>query len=144
MKILLNLILQFIFIYLALIIGIPGLNEDNIFKSKMILFIGIVIFQIFIKSSIKLKFKCKFSIKKTLTESLFIGILAVFGYSFYLDMTNMNYTKDILESLEVNEYIPPFIISFIINFCILAILLFQMLFNIQIDKCEKYKEIYNF
>ena len=45
MQILSTLILQFIFIYLSLIIGVPGADKYNVFKNKLILFCGIFVFE---------------------------------------------------------------------------------------------------
>ena len=144
MQILLNLVLQLFFIYFALLIGIPGTSGDNILKNKLVLYIGIVIFQLFIKSTMKIKFRCKFTTKNIIKESLFVGLLSVIGYSLYVDLSLMNYTRNIFNDLNSNKYLYPFIVSSIINIFILFIFLFQIIFNIQIDKCDKYKEIYDF
>ena len=144
MQILLNLILQLFFIYFALLIGIPGTSGDNMLKNKLVLFIGIAIFQLFIKSIMKIKFRCKFKTKNIINESLFIGLLSVIGYSLYLDLSLMNYSRNLFNNLNSNKYLYPFIVTSIINIFILFIFLFQIIFNIQIDKCDKYKEIYDF
>lgn len=144
MQILLNLILQLFFIYFALLIGIPGTSGDNMLKNKLILFFGIVIFQIFIKSTMKIKFRCKFATKKIINESLFIGLLSIIGYSFYLDLSLMSYTRNLFSDLNSSKYLYPFIVTSIINLFILFIFLIQIIFNIQIDKCDKYKEVYDF
>ena len=113
-------------------------------KNKLVLFIGIAIFQLFIKSIMKIKFRCKFRAKNIINESLFIGLLSVIGYSLYLDLSLMNYSRNLFNNLNSNKYLYPFIVTSIINIFILFIFLFQIIFNIQIDKCEKYKEIYDF
>ena len=92
----------------------------------------------------KVKFRCKFAIKNIIKESLFIGLLSIIGYSFYVDLSLMNYTRNIFNNLNSNKFLYPFIVTSIINIFILFIFLFQIIFNIQIDKCDKYKEIYDF
>ena len=56
----------------------------------------------------------------------------------------MNSTKNYFNSLNSNKYLYPFAVTSIINSFILFIILFQIIFRIQIDKCEKYNEIYDF
>ena len=63
MQILSTLILQFIFIYLSLIIGVPGTDNYNIFKNKLILFCGIFIFETIIKALYKSRNHCKNNFK---------------------------------------------------------------------------------
>ena len=143
MQILLNLILQLFFVYFALLIGIPGTNSDNIILNKLILFIGIVTFQLFIKATMKMKYRCKFNIRKLINESLFIGLLSVIGYSFYVDLSLMNVSRQLFSDFNANKYLYPFLVTSIINSFILFILFTQIMFGNQIDKCEKYKEIYD-
>ena len=64
MQVLSTLILQFLFIYLSLIVGVPGTDEHNIMKNKWILFSGIFGFQTLIKSVRKVRVGCRLSLKK--------------------------------------------------------------------------------
>ena len=91
----------------------------------------------------KIKFKCKYKVRNILGDSLFIGLLSIIGYSFYLDLSIMNSTKNLFMDFNSNKYLYPFVVTSIINLFILFIILFQIIFNIRIDKCEKYKEIYD-
>ena len=143
MHLLLNLILQLFFIYFAILIGIPGTSDNNILFNKLILFTGILIFQFFIKTIINMKRRCRIVLKNITIDSLFYAILSIIGYSFYLDLSLMDSTKNMFDNFNENIYLYPFIVSSIITILILIVSLFQMTFNIQNDKCEKYKEIYN-
>ena len=93
MQVLSTLILQFIFIYLSLIIGVPGSDKYNVFKNKLILFCGIFVFETIIKSVSKTRNRCKTSLKKLIIDSFFISMLAIVGYSFYIDMSLLESTK---------------------------------------------------
>lgn len=143
MYLLLNLILQLFFIYFAILIGIPGTSDNNILFNKLILFIGILIFQFFIKIIINMKRRCKILLKNIMVDSLLYGILAIIGYSFYLDLSLMDSTKEMFDNFNENIYLYPFIVSALITSLILFVSFFQVILNLQNDKCEKYREIYN-
>ncbi len=143
MHLLLNLILQLFFIYFAILIGIPGTSDNNILFNKLILFIGILIFQFFIKIIINMKRRCKILLKNIMVDSLLYGILAIIGYSFYLDLSLMDSTKEMFDNFNENIYLYPFIVSALITSLILFVSFFQVILNLQNDKCEKYREIYN-
>ena len=143
MYLLLNLILQLFFIYFAILIGIPGTSDNNILFNKLILFIGILIFQFFIKIIINMKRRCKILLKNIMVDSLLYGILAMIGYSFYLDLSLMDSTKEMFDNFNENIYLYPFIVSALITSLILFVSFFQVILNLQNDKCEKYREIYN-
>lgn len=143
MYLLLNLILQLFFIYFAILIGIPGTSDNNILFNKLILFTGILIFQFFIKIIINMKRRCKILLKNIMVDSLLYGILAIIGYSFYLDLSLMDSTKEMFDNFNENIYLYPFIVSALITSLILFVSFFQVILNLQNDKCEKYREIYN-
>lgn len=143
MHLLLNLILQLFFIYFAILIGIPGTSDNNILFNKLILFAGILIFQFFIKIIINMKRRCKILLKNIMVDSILYGILAIIGYSFYLDLSLMDSTKEMFDNFNENIYLYPFIVSALITSLILFVSFFQVILNLQNDKCEKYREIYN-
>ena len=89
MQLLSILLLQFIYIYLSLIIGVPGTDKINLLKNKIILFTGIFVFELVINS---------FGNKKNdnqniFYDSIFFSILSIVGYSFYIDLSIMDSTK---------------------------------------------------
>ncbi len=142
MQILSTLILQFIFIYLSLIIGVPGTDKYNIMKNKLILFSGIFIFQTLIKSISRVRVGCKVSLKNLLIDSFLVGLVSVVGYSFYIDLSLVNSTKSLYNQFSSNPQISALAISGIITGFILAIRISQILIRGTIDECEEENEIY--
>ena len=136
MNILSTFVLQFFFIYLSLIIGIPGIDKNNILKNKIILFIGIFIFQIMINSITKIKEDCKVSLNKLLIDAFFVSLVSIIGYSFYVDIVIMDPTNNFIKSLFANKQTNALLISAIISLFVFIIRFFQRLFSEDIIKCE--------
>ena len=125
MNILSTFVLQFFFIYLSLIIGIPGIDKNNILKNKIILFIGIFIFQIMINSITKIKEDCKVSLNKLLIDAFFVSLVSIIGYSFYVDIVIMDPTNNFIKSLFANKQTNALLISAIISLFVFIIRFFQ-------------------
>lgn len=142
MQVLSTLILQFIFIYLSLIIGVPGTDKYNIMKNKLILFSGIFIFQTLIKSISRVRIGCKVSLKNILIDSFLVGLVSVVGYSFYIDLSLVNSTKSLYNQFSSNPQMSALAISGIITGFVLAIRIVQILIQGTIDECEEENEIY--
>lgn len=142
MQVLSTLILQFLFIYLSLIIGVPGTDKYNILKNKLILFAGIFIFQTLIKSISRVRVGCRISLKNLLIDAFLVALVSVVGYSFYIDLSLVNSTKSIFNQFSVNPHMSAFAISGIISGFILAIRLIQILIRGTADDCEEDNEIY--
>tara|TARA_Y200000002_G_C22660815_1_gene655637 strand:+ start:131 stop:553 length:423 start_codon:yes stop_codon:yes gene_type:complete len=140
MQIISNLILQFIFIYLSLLIGVPGTDKFNVFKNKLILFCGIFIFEIIIKSVSTSRKNCKHSIKNLITDSFFISILSIVGYSFYVDMSLIESTKLLFLKSSRDLNLSALLISGIICSLILFVRIIQLITKINND-CEQ-NELY--
>ena len=142
MQILSSLILQFIFIYLSLIIGVPGTDQYNILKNKLVLFSGIFIFQTLIKSISKARSGCKVSLNNLLVDSFFISTLSIVGYSFYIDLSLIDSTKHVFKKFSNDPYMSSLAISSIITALILFVTIIQFLVKGSIDECEEENEIY--
>ena len=140
MQVLSTLILQFIFIYLSLIIGVPGADKYNVFKNKLILFCGIFVFETIIKSVSKSRNGCKVSLKNLITDSFFISILAIVGYSFYIDMSLLDSTKSMFIKFSKDPNLSALMISGIICGLILFVRTAQLIVKGNND-CEQ-NELY--
>ena len=140
MQILSNLILQFIFIYISLIIGVPGTDKYNIFKNKLILFCGIFIFEIIIKALYKYKNECKNNFKNFMIDSFFISTLSIVGYSFYIDLSLLDTTKDLFYKSSNDPNLSALLISGIICSLIFLVRTIQLITRTG-NECEQ-NELY--
>ncbi len=137
MNIITNTLLLFVFIYISLIIGVPGLEHANLIKDKIFLFCGIFIFQLLLKSIYKMRNKCKnIDIKSIIQESFFVAMLSVIGFSLYIDLLNMENTRPYIVSFIGNPNSHSFIISSIICSFILTSLVFNIIITGKKDECE--------
>tara|TARA_Y100000813_G_C23833677_1_gene198726 strand:- start:61 stop:489 length:429 start_codon:yes stop_codon:yes gene_type:complete len=142
MFIITNLFLQSIFISLSLIIGVPGIDSLNLLKNKLILFVGIFIFQILTKSISKISTRCKTNIKYVIFDSFFIGLMSIIGYSIYIDLSIMNYSKSFMSMYTSNKLYNAITISVVISLFTFIIKMFQIMFNGEIDICQNDDDIY--
>jgi len=129
MQILSTTILQFIFIFLSLLIGVPGSDKYNILKNKLLLFCGIFIFQIIIISLNKVNTRCKVRIKDILNDAFFVSLLSIIGYSFYIDLLTMENTKQFIQPYLENNHMKSLLMSGVIVSFIFLIKLLQIIFG---------------
>ena len=137
-----NLFLQSIFICLSLLVGIPGVDSLNLLKNKLILFVGIFMFQILVKSISKLTSNCRSNIKYVIFDSFFIALMAIIGYSLYIDLSIMSFTRSFMSIYTSNKLYNSITITIIITLFIFIIKAFQILFNGEIDNCINDEDIY--
>ena len=141
MQVLSTLILQFIFIFLSLIIGVPGADKYNVFKNKLILFCGIFVFETIIKAVSKSRNGCRVSLKNLIIDSFFISMLSIVGYSFYIDMSLLQSTKSLFVKFSNDPNLSALMISGIICSLILLVRTAQLIVKGDTNDCEQ-NEIY--
>ena len=127
MQILSTTILQFIFIFLSLLIGVPGSDKYNILKNKLLLFLGIFIFEIIILSLNKVNSRCKVRIKDIINEAFFVSLLSIIGYSLYIDLLTMDNTKKLIQPYIGNKHLSSLVMSGIIVTFIFVIKILQII-----------------
>jgi hypothetical protein len=118
MNILANILLLFIFVYLATYIGVPGTSKNSYIKNKIFLFGGIFIFQLVINLIIKLNNENgtkSDDVKQVVRDSVNSGILAIVGYSIYNDLTIMDKTKEKMIQYINNRHLNSVVLSMIIT-----------------------------
>lgn len=121
MNLLANILLLFIFVYLATYIGVPGTSKNSFIKNKVFLFGGIFIFQLVINLIIKLTNDNETkndNVKQVVRDSVNTGILAVVGYSLYNDLSIMDNTKEKMNRFLNNRHLNSVVLSSIITFII--------------------------
>jgi len=130
MQLLSILLLQFIYIYLSIIIGVPGTDKINVLKNKIILFTGIFLFELIINS-----FNKKNN-NNTFYDSIFFAILSIVGYSFYIDLSIMDNTKQIFEKINSDFNLNAITISLIISVLILIFKILKLLTSNNKKQCN--------
>lgn len=124
-----------------MIIGVPGLSTDanngdtNLLKGKIYLFGGIMIFQLLLKSMYKLRYRCKADLKSLINEAILTGILAVIGFSIFIDLINMKDTRDMIVPYLGNNYSQTFVISSIISLFILLAKVVEIIITGKKEEC---------
>jgi membrane protease YdiL (CAAX protease family) len=136
MNVLKNILLLFVFIFVSIVIGVPGLEANNLIKSKIYLFGGVMIFQLLLKSMYKLRYKCKTDLKTLINEAIITAILSVVGFSIFIDLINMESTRDMIVPYLENKNTQSLIIASIISMFVLASKIIEIIITGQRDECE--------
>lgn len=131
MQLLSILLLQFIYIYLSIIIGVPGTDKINLLKNKIILFTGIFIFELIINS-----FNKNYNNNNIFYDSIFFAILSIVGYSFYIDLSIMDNTKSLFQKINSDLNLNAITISLIISILILVFKTFKLLTQSSKKECN--------
>jgi hypothetical protein len=140
MNIIFNIILIYFFIFICLIIGIPGTNKENIIQNKIVLFIGVFFIQLFLIMFSKYSNKCRITIKKIANHSIFNGLISIIAYSIYIDLITMNSTKYLMTDILKSKYKRSGLLSAIITLSIFTINIFKKIIGSEPYKCYKYKD----
>jgi hypothetical protein len=94
-----NVLILMIFIYVALIVGVPGTSTDNVLRQKFFLFAGITIFQflLHVVTQIKKNPEKRVKINDMISDSIQTSSAAVIGFSVYVDLVSMGWSKILME-----------------------------------------------
>lgn len=128
MQLLTTTVLQFIFMFLSLIIGVPGSSENNLLKNKLLLFCGFFVFQIVVNSITNTQKRCNSNISNLFNDSLFVALLSIIGYSIYIDLVTMKSTQNLVFPYLQNSHLSSLLITGIVVSFIFLVKVFQIVF----------------
>lgn len=94
-----NVLILMIFIYVALIVGVPGTSTNNVLRQKFFLFAGITIFQflLHVVTQIRKNPEKRVKINDMISDSVQTASAAVIGFSVYVDLVSMGWSKIMME-----------------------------------------------
>ena len=94
-----NVLILMIFIYVSLVVGVPGTNTDNVLKQKFFLFAGITIFQflLHVVTQIRNNPEKRVKVNDMISDSVQTASAAVIGFSIYIDLVSMAWSKVLVE-----------------------------------------------
>lgn len=137
MNVITNSVFIFIFIFVSLVIGIPGAEDNNIIKNKIFLFGGLFIFQMMLKFVYKIRYHCTdTNLKSIVNDSLLVGTYGIIGYSLFIDMLNMKNTRDMILPYTKNMNSHALLISAIISLFIMICIITSYVITGKSDTCE--------
>lgn len=143
MNVITNSVFIFIFIFMSLVIGIPGGENNNIIKNKIFLFGGLFIFQMMLKFVYKIRYHCtNTNLKSIVNDSLLIGTYGIIGYSLFIDMLNMEYTRNIILPYTKNLNSHALLISTIVSLFIMMSIITTYVITGKNDTCENKNNMY--
>lgn len=135
MNLLTDLIFIFVFLYIMFLFKIPDITTDNFILHKFFLYISLFLFNFVTQVIIKIKNNCKIDQNELLSKSIEVAVSGVIGYSIFIDLSIMEYTKDYIEYLTRSKYMLYLISSIIIILFISIIKIIKLLFNYNENEC---------
>jgi hypothetical protein len=143
MNVITNSVFIFIFVFVSLVIGIPGTEDNNIIKNKIFLFGGLFIFQMMLKFVYKIRYRCTdTNLKFIVNDSLLIGTYGIIGYSLFIDMLNMENTRNIILPYTKNLNSHALLISTIISVFIMMCIIISYVITGKHDTCENKNNVF--
>lgn len=119
MNVLTNSIIIFFFLLFTFTFNFTT-ESDNLIKNKIYLYILSCIFQLLTIAIYKIKKNCKTNLKNLINNSLITGTFVVIGYSIYVDLFNIEETRNYLLPYTNNKFIHSVLISTIIFLFVLS------------------------
>lgn len=128
----------FAYIIVLLYFKLPDVINNNYLTHKLYLFVAIFAYHYVISLIKKIKHNCKINANIILKHSLTMSLYAILGYSIYVDLLFMDWSKDYFGDInEVNPIKRYFVITLIIVTFITLIQMVGMLFLTDIpDECD--------
>lgn len=129
MNIFTDLLFLFLFLYSVLFFKIPDIENDNYINHKFILFLAIFVFSFTTQIIAKLRNNCAINHISLISKSLQIAVMAVIGYSLYVDLNIMEWSKDYVSSVINSKYSLYLTVSIIMIMFIAVIKIVQLIFD---------------
>lgn len=141
MNIFTDALFLFIYLFSLFYFGIPNINNDNYLKHKLIIFINIFIFNYVIQLIKKIKNNCIVDPLELLYNSLYIGLVAIIGYTIYVDVITMSWSREYIinnfDSIANDKTKKYATISLLIVITVVLIRMIGLLFKSSYDSCIK-------
>jgi len=96
MKIFIDPLFLYLFVFALLYLKIPNVETDNYITHKILLFLGILIFDFALQLIKRIRSSCIVKTDEVFSESIKTALYGIIGYSLYIDTTIMTSTKDYL------------------------------------------------
>ena len=137
MNIVTYIIFLFIFINILFFFSLPDINNDNYIFHKLLIFIGVFVFQFLIQVISNTYKGCFEAIDAVISTCLKVSIFAVFGYSLFVDAKYMDYSKEFIENITEDQQMKILVISSSIVLFILLMKILEMIFSKTTNSCTK-------
>ncbi|VVU95051.1 hypothetical protein CPAV1605_776 [seawater metagenome] len=123
-----KLIIFFIFLFLSILSGLTGKDNNNIIKNKLFLFTGVFIFQFILNLIDEYKKRNRYrtiKLNDILIDSVQVSAMAIIGYSVYVDLLLMPSTHNFIKPYIGNKVKNSASISCVILFFVSVFILFK-------------------
>lgn len=129
MRIILDPLFIFIFVFSLLFLKIINVDNDNYIGHKVMIFTAILIFDFGLQIIKRIRSNCIIKANKVMDDSLKVAIIGTLGYSIFQDLLMMERTKESFAYLKDCHNNKSAVISGIIALVILIIKIFEMVFQ---------------
>lgn len=137
MSVITNLVFIFVFLYIMFLFKVPDIENDSFILHKFFIFITLFIFNFVSQIVIKIRNNCKIEQYDLIYKSLETSVSGVIGYSLFIDLMVMEYTKDWMEYFTRSKYLIYLMACLMIIMFIMLIKIIKLMLNCDDDKCVK-------
>jgi hypothetical protein len=134
-----DILFIFIFIYTLLLFRVPDVTNDSYIQHKFLLFVLLFAYNYVITVISKLTNNCKIDYNEVANKSMEVAISAVIGYSLFVDLTLMDWSRGFMEELYATQsvYTIYLMITIVMILFIALIKVIRLLFNDGMASCVK-------
>ena len=137
MKTYINVLIIFVFLIIYIYFNIININDDNILKNKLFLFIGLFICQVIILSINKIKNKCtNITINDIIKDGSLTSLYGIIAYELYYDLINIEQINNSIGTLLNNNNIKISFMTFVISILIGFFKLCEFIINYKNEDCS--------
>jgi hypothetical protein len=110
-------------------------NNDNFLIHKVYIFLALFIYQFLLDIIASVRKGFKVQINKVLDRSIHTGLYAVLGYSIYVDLRYMSFTKDLVSNMvnNNNKELNYLYLTLMITVTIALMKFIKIMFDVRID-----------
>jgi hypothetical protein len=134
-----DILFTFIFLFTMFFFEIPDLNNDNYLNHKLIIFVSLFMFNYLSKLLKKMRNHCKIIQQELIDDSLYLSLFGVLGYSLFVDLKIMTWSKNLITSMYSSVFSLNIIVAITITLMVTIVKVFRLVFYNTPDTCIKLK-----
>jgi hypothetical protein len=133
-----KLLFNFIFVYSLFFFKLPDIENDNYIQHKLLIFMSLFAFNYILNVITKIRNECVLNQSELASKSLRDAVTGVIGYSLYIDLNIMDWSKGYFNSMYDSKYTLYLIATLVIVFFMSLIKILILMFDSTNPECIKH------
>ena len=106
-----KIVYQYIYLFVSILVGLCSLSKNPTIINNIILFLGILLFQLFINLLSKFKGRCELSLKRIIMKSINNSLYSILGHMFYNYLKQIKFINFITKSRLMESLLASLVIT---------------------------------